>query len=55
MAAQMLSHTGHEDQAQRVRDAIRATLGARDRLTPDLGGSGSTSSFADALIERVDG
>jgi isocitrate dehydrogenase (NAD+) len=33
--------------------AIRATLAAKDRVTPDLGGNGSTDSFADALIERV--
>lgn len=54
-AAQMLSHLGHEDQAIQVREAIRATLAAQDRLTPDLGGSGTTSTFTDALIERVNG
>ena len=52
-AAQMLSHLGHEDQAVRVREAIRATLAAQDRLTPDLGGSGTTTSFTDALVQRV--
>ncbi|MBL0164274.1 MAG: isocitrate dehydrogenase [Xanthomonadales bacterium] len=54
-AAQMLSHIGHEDQAVKVRDAIRATLAAQDRLTPDLGGSGTTTTFTDALVERVNG
>jgi isocitrate dehydrogenase (NAD+) len=54
-AAQMLGHIGFEDRARQVRDAIRATLEARDRLTPDLGGVGSTTSFTDALIERVRG
>ena len=53
-AAQMLSHIGHEDQAVKVREVIRSTLAARDRLTPDLGGSGTTTTFTDALIERVD-
>ena len=52
-ACQMLGHLGMEDQASRVRTAIRATMAARDRVTPDLGGSGSTDSFADALIERL--
>ena len=52
-AAQMLSHLGHEDQAVRVREAIRATLAAQDHLTPDLGGSGTTTSFTDALVQRV--
>ena len=52
-AAQMLSHIGHDDQARQVREAIRATLEAQDRLTPDLGGKGTTTTFTDALIERV--
>ena len=54
-AAQMLSHLGLEDEASRVRESIRSTMQARDRLTPDLGGSGTTTSFTDALIERVRG
>jgi len=33
--------------------AIRATLDARDRVTPDLGGTGSTDSLADAVISRL--
>ncbi len=52
-AAQMLGHLGMEDRARQLREAIRTTLEARDRLTPDLGGSGSTTSFTDALVERV--
>jgi isocitrate dehydrogenase (NAD+) len=52
-ACQMLDHLGMVDEARRVRLAIRETVTARDRVTPDLGGSGSTESFADALIERV--
>ncbi|WP_018971364.1 isocitrate dehydrogenase [Rudaea cellulosilytica] len=52
-ACQMLGHLGFEDQANRLRVAIRATIAAKDRVTPDLGGSGTTDSFADALIERL--
>jgi isocitrate dehydrogenase (NAD+) len=52
---QMLDHLGMVEQAQRLRAAIRATLAAKDRTTPDLGGSGTTESFADALIERLRG
>ncbi len=52
-ACQMLGHLGVEDEANRVRTAIRATMTARDRVTPDLGGNGTTDSFADALIERL--
>jgi len=52
-ACQMLGHLGFEEQANRVRSAIRTTIAAKDRVTPDLGGSGTTASFADALIERL--
>lgn len=52
-ACQMLGHLGQEDQAARVRAAIRATLAARDRVTPDIGGNGTTDSFAEAIIERL--
>ncbi len=54
-ACQMLDHLGRTDLAQCLRNAIRATLAAKDRTTPDLGGSGTTESFADALIERLQG
>jgi isocitrate dehydrogenase (NAD+) len=52
-ACQMLGHLGLEDQAQRVRLAIRDVVGRKDRVTPDLGGNGSTESFADALIDSL--
>ncbi len=52
-ACQMLGHLGMEAQAERVRRAIRETVAAKDRVTPDLGGTGTTQSFADALVERI--
>jgi isocitrate dehydrogenase (NAD+) len=52
-AADMLDHIGLVEHGTRVRAAIRATLAAHDRVTPDLGGNGSTETFADALVERV--
>ena len=52
-ACQMLEHIGMNDEARRVRRAIRDTVAAKDRVTPDLGGSGTTESFADALIQRL--
>jgi isocitrate dehydrogenase (NAD+) len=54
-AAQMLDHLGYGDEAARVRAAVRDALEKRDRTTPDLGGSGTTTTFADALVERVRG
>ena len=52
-AAQMLDHIGKPDDATRLRDAIVATLEAKDSLTPDLGGSGNTMSFARAIAGRT--
>ena len=52
-AASMLDHIGQNDKAARLRQAIRDTLAAGDRTTPDLGGDGTTRSFTDALIERI--
>jgi len=54
-AAQMLDHLGHGSEAARVRAAVRDALEKRDRTTPDLGGTGTTTTFADALVERVRG
>src|SRR3546814_2362686 len=51
-AAQMLDHLGMADKATRLRDAIVATLEARDNLTPDLGGQGNTMGFAKAIASR---
>ncbi len=52
-AAQMLGHMGMEDHARRIHASLRATLAAKDRTTPDVGGTGTTASFADALIEHL--
>ncbi|PJK12159.1 isocitrate dehydrogenase [Lysobacteraceae bacterium NML95-0200] len=52
-AAQMLDHLAMPEQGERLRRAIIATLEARDNLTPDLGGEGTTSSFAEAIASRL--
>jgi len=52
-AAQMLDHLGLPEKATRLREAIVATLEARDSLTPDLGGSGNTMGFARAIAGRL--
>jgi len=52
-AAQMLDHIGQPDRATALRKAIVATLEAKDSLTPDLGGSGNTMSFARAIAARL--
>src|SRR5690606_32726816 len=52
-AAQMHDHRGLGDKATKLRDAINATLEAKDSLTPDLGGNGNTMSFARAIASRA--
>ena len=49
----MLEHLGQLDVAQRIRDAVKHTLEARKSLTPDLGGTATTSAFADAIIRAL--
>ena len=50
---QMLAHVGQPEHANRLRAAIIATLEAKDSLTPDLGGTGNTMSFAKAIASRL--
>jgi len=52
-AVQMLEHLGHVEGAGRLRNAIIATMRDKDHLTPDLGGTGTTQSFADAIAKHL--
>ncbi len=54
-AAQMLEHVEQHDQAVALRKAIAGAIENADRTTPDLGGSGNTESFTDAICERLRG
>jgi isocitrate dehydrogenase (NAD+) len=54
-AAQMLEHLDDNERARRVRAAIAEVIESGDRTTPDLGGSGTTERFTDAICERLQG
>jgi isocitrate dehydrogenase (NAD+) len=55
-AADMLDYMDMVAKGDQLRAAIRATMtDDRDSVTPDVGGKGSTSSFADALVKRISG
>jgi isocitrate dehydrogenase (NAD+) len=48
--AMMLDYLERQEAAERLRAAIRQVIGTGDDLTPDLGGSGTTSGYAAALL-----
>lgn len=52
-AALMLDHLGMKDKGDRLRKALRTVIGNGTSLTPDLGGTGGTDSFTDALINEL--
>lgn len=52
-SALMLDHLREHDTAERIRRAVRSTIAANDRVTPDLGGDGTTDSYTEALLERL--
>jgi len=54
--AQMLTHMGMGTRAAKLRTAIRDTLkkGDLERLTPDVGGHGTTTTMTDAVIEQLE-
>ncbi len=52
-AVLMLAHLGERDASARLQRAIYAVYAERDHLTGDVGGTGSTSEFTDAVIRRL--
>jgi isocitrate dehydrogenase (NAD+) len=52
-AVQMLEHIGQVDAGMRLKQAIIETMNDKDHLTPDLGGNGTTQSFASAIINHI--
>ena len=53
-AAMMLDHLGQPEAAKAIVDAIEATLTAGDApLTPDLGGTASTTDLGGAIVRRI--
>ncbi|MBP6299910.1 MAG: isocitrate dehydrogenase [Arenimonas sp.] len=52
-AVQMLEHLGEVPSAKRLKQAIVDTMNDKDHLTPDLGGSGTTQTFSEAIIKHI--
>ena len=52
-AVMMLQHLELHEEARRIRDALEATILARESLTPDLGGSSTTAGLTEAILARL--
>lgn len=52
-AVMMLRHMEMHEPAQRIQEALGTVVRAGTDVTPDLGGTGTTDSFADAIIARL--
>jgi isocitrate dehydrogenase (NAD+) len=52
-AVLMLQHLHEDERAERIRHALHAVL-ASGQVTGDLGGQATTSSFADAICQRIE-
>jgi isocitrate dehydrogenase (NAD+) len=52
-ACMMLEHLGDRGRADRIRNALEATIRDGTARTRDLGGTASTDEFTDALIARL--
>jgi tartrate dehydrogenase/decarboxylase/D-malate dehydrogenase len=53
--AMMLEFLGEAEAARAVDGAVRRVLASRRVLTPDLGGTGTTRTVADAVLEQMRG
>src|SRR5262249_47045086 len=53
-AVMMLEHISEKVAARRIYGALETVLMKGEVLTPDLGGSGTTTKFADAIIKEIE-
>ena len=53
-AVLLLSHLGEKTAAERLHTAIYKVYATRRSLTPDVGGSASTSAFTDAVVRNLE-
>jgi isocitrate dehydrogenase (NAD+) len=49
----MLRHLSQQEPADRIVRALEGTIREGDSLTPDLGGSATTTEFTDAVLRRL--
>lgn len=49
----MLEHIGEEKAAEKVRRAVQKAVKKGEKLTPDLGGKGTSTEFTDKVIKEL--
>ena len=49
----MLRHLGEIELGARIEEACYKVIASREHITFDLGGTATTSEFAQAIIERL--
>lgn len=52
-ACMLLDHIGETDRANRIRVALDEAVQEKKETTPDLGGKGTTDSFAEAIAKKL--
>jgi isocitrate dehydrogenase (NAD+) len=52
-ACMMLDHMEDKPTADRIRNALTKAVDGKEGVTPDLGGNGTTETFADAIIKNL--
>ncbi len=52
-ACMLLDHIGDQKNATRIRNALQTAVHQKQGTTPDLGGTGTTDSFADAIAKLL--
>ncbi len=53
-AALMLAHLGEESAGERLQAAVEWTYAEGRHLTPDVGGTGTTTTFTDTVVRRIE-
>ena len=52
-ACMMLDHMADKPTADRIRAALQTAINKKDGMTPDLGGNGTTDTFAEAVVKQL--
>ena len=52
-ASMLLEHVGERSASEKLMAAVRGALAAKEGLTPDLGGDGTTETFTAAVLKRL--